>query len=68
MSSTASKVFFPGLEQYAATKKFCNFLGEAVNYELKSEESRVELTVLMPAMVDTKMMAEAPKKLFCLWV
>ena len=60
-SSIAPKASTAKGTQYSASKIFCNFLGEAVNYELKNEDSRVDLTVLMPGPVYTNMTAKVPK-------
>ena len=67
-SSIAPKASTAKGTQYSASKIFCNFLGEAVNYELKNEDSRVDLTVLMPGPVYTNMTAKVPKTAKCIWV
>ena len=66
-SSIAPKASTAKGTQYSASKIFCNFLGEAVNYELKKEDSRVDFTVLMPGPVYTNMTAKMPKTGSCIW-
>ena len=66
-SSMAPKVLIGKGTQYSSSKVFCNFLGEAVNYELKNEASRVDLSVLMPGPVYTTMTVKMPKT-GCWWV
>ena len=57
-SSVAPQVAAGPSTQYASSKIFCNFLSEAVHYELDKSSSRVELTCLAPGPVDTKMAAK----------
>ena len=67
-SSIAPKASTAKGTQYSASKIFCNFLGEAVNYELKKEDSRVDMAVLMPGYVYTNMTEKLPKTVSCIWV
>ena len=68
MSSIATKASALAGWQYSASKIFCDFLGEAVSYELEKENSRVDLTISRPGLVHTNMTSFLPKRAKCIWV
>ena len=69
-SSIAPKASTAAGTQYSASKIFCNFLCEAVQYELEKANSRVDMTVLCPGPVHTNMTAKAKVSAgtSCVWV
>ena len=56
-SSIAPQFSVGASTQYSSSKVFCDFLGEAISYELDKSSSRVEITTLCPGPVDTTMAA-----------
>ena len=68
-SSIGPKASTAAGTQYSASKAFCNFLCEAVKYELEKSKSRVELTILSPGPVYTNLTKKDPKvgKCNCIW-
>ena len=66
-SSIAPKASTAAGTQYSSSKVFCNFLCEAVKYELEKSKSRVELTILSPGPVYTNMTSKIDKTCNCVW-
>lgn len=55
VTSVASLFPIPGLALYDASKVLVNFFTEALSYELKAEESGVELMEYCPSLIYTKL-------------